>query len=800
MRKLAILLLLISLFSPLAAATEEEDFYVAQKAFGEGFYGAARNLFDKFTTEYPKSGRKDTARLFVAKSLFYEQDFQEAETVLSGLLDTASSEQIKAEALHWLGEINFQAKKYEKAVEFFKAVRDQYPDSAIFWWSTYSLGFSYVELEQKDKARKVLREVISESSPEEVKENAFFALAEMCYKDKQFDQLGDLARSWREAFPDSRRQDYMNFYLGESHYFFKQFSKAVDRYEASLKYTSDERLKDLIYQGLGWSWLEQDEFAKAQEWFGRISSEEVRLYALGSLSFKQRDFAGANTHFDKFIKAYPESTFLYKAYIGQAEALYNLGRVNDAFLYYNKIIDAREDIDDTQLLEEAYYSLGWCYLKMNDHKKAIEQFKRLALSGEAIIKISAQINIGDVYQESGDIAAALDIYEQVLEEFPNNLYSDYIQLQIGLCLLKQDDFEGCLLALESLMKNFSESNLLPEALYYSGLCHASLGNLDEAAAFLDRAVSEFSGSGVLRKVYLLMIQVYIDKGDYPKVLKIFERASRDFAQDRVFLERLKIQEGLLFVDQGQEALAKKLFKELLTSFPDSEFKDRILLYLANIYHKEQDYKNATLYYQRILEEVDASRYVYQARLNLAQIYWDEDKRDEAESLLKDNLESSSGEVIIQTKLMLIEFLLSSQEFKQALEVCDGLIADQSESKGFFYFKKAKIYEERGAWQLAYDNYQRAEGSGFDSAGLRFSKGYALEKMGNSSEAIKNFFEGIFIFPDDQDNVVRSYLRIARLYEELESFDQAQKAYEKIIDMGVEEAKYARQKLKALRGK
>ena len=40
----------------------------------------------------------------------------------------------------------------------------------------------------------------------------------------------------------------------------------------------------------------------------------------------------------------------------------------------------------------------------------------------------------------------------------------------------------------------------------------------------------------------------MDKSDPDKVLSLYEKASREFSNDRQFLERLFIQRGLLYVD------------------------------------------------------------------------------------------------------------------------------------------------------------------------------------------------------------------------------------------------------------
>jgi len=785
------------------SATEEEDFYVAQKALTEGFYEAAEKLFEDFIIKYPQSRRKDEARLFIGKSLFYKESFEEAEAVLSKLAESASSPHVASQALHWLGEINYQAKKYRKAVAFFEEVRDKYPGSFIFWWSTYSLGFSYLELGESKQAESIFTDIINNAPSGEVKDNAFNALCKNYYENKKYNKLRQISLSWLEEFPDTGRKDHIYFYLGEVSHSFKEYSKALEYYQEALGNLLDADLEDSIYQGLGWTYLDLDNLDEAKEWFLKISSEEIRFYSLGSLYFKMKNYDDAYDYFDKFIKNFTQSPFLYKTYLGMAESLYNLGRINDAMSYYRKLVKDKDFIEDRRLIEETYYGLAWCYLKINDYKKAIEEFRKLTIfSEEPIIKTSAQINIGDVYQESGQFQKALGVYEKVLEEFPGNLYSDYIQLQIGLCLLKQEDLEASLLAFENLKRSFPQSKLRAEAVYYTALSLASLGNLKESAIILEDFIRGFPKDSLIKdslikKMYLLLIQVYIDAKDYSKVTRAFKEVGKRFAGDKDFSTRIQIQKGLFHLDQGQDDIAKSVFARFLKEYPDSEFKDRVLLYLAHIYHKEENYPKARLYYQKIIEGSPQSSCIPQARLDLAQILWDEAKFQEAEDLLKKNFSSSSSDVVIQAKIMLVEFMLSRGRLQRAIDICDNLIEEFPDSRGFFYFRKAKIYEDKEDYQKAYDNFLKAQKSEFDSPSLRFSKGYVLEKMGRIEEAIKSFFDAIFVFPKDEKNMVKSYLRIAKLYERLGQLEEAGKAYQKIIDMEAEEAKYALERLEEL---
>ncbi len=449
------------LFNLRALATEEEDFYTASKAFSEGFYDASLKLFESFVDNYPQSSKREEAELFIGKSLYYKKDFDKASKVFLNLSQKGSSPQVISEALYWLGEIAFQAKRYPQALSFFNRLIEEFPDSSFFFWSKYSLGFCFLKQKDLESAQKIFEEILAKCKNEEVREKVFFSLAKIYYRKKNYFKLKELCSSWLEEFPQTLHKDYIYYYWGEVEYVLKNYSSAINYYKQALENINQESLRDDIRQSLGWSFLENGRILEAESYFSQIDSQELKTYSFGFLYYKKKEYGKAYTYFDKLIRDYPQSSLAMRAYLGKADCLYNLGRINDAISLYQALLRKEPEIEK-KILEEIYYNLGWCYLKIAEYKKAIDTFKKLTTSPQEIVKISAQINIADVYQQVGNFRKAIQAYKKVLEDFPNNLYSDYIQFQIGLCLLKEKDFEASIISFENLFKSFPNSQLIPE--------------------------------------------------------------------------------------------------------------------------------------------------------------------------------------------------------------------------------------------------------------------------------------------------------------------------------------------------
>ena len=97
-------------------------------------------------------------------------------------------------------------------------------------------------------------------------------------------------------------------------------------------------------------------------------------------------------------------------------------------------------------------------LRTYTYKKAIEEFKNtLEDADDPLVKVSSQVQIANAYQETAKYDEALDIYNEILRDYPNTIYADYIQFQIGIVFLKKKDLEKSFLALRNLKNNFLKS-------------------------------------------------------------------------------------------------------------------------------------------------------------------------------------------------------------------------------------------------------------------------------------------------------------------------------------------------------
>jgi len=81
-----------------------------------------------------------------------------------------------------------------------------------------------------------------------------------------------------------------------------------------------------------------------------------------------------------------------------------------------------------------------------------------------------------------------------------------------------------------------------------------------------------------------------------------------------------------------------------------------------------------------------------------------------------------------------------------------------------------------------------------NAELQFQIGDAYESANDFDKAVEEYIKVPYIYSKQLPWVVKSYLRIAKIYENKEDWDKALTAYSKVVELKVDESKFAHERI------
>lgn len=172
----------------------------------------------------------------------------------------------------------------------------------------------------------------------------------------------------------------------------------------------------------------------------------------------------------QLLAEFPTSAFVDEAMLQHAHVERKRENYSRAINLYSSITK----LPESPLRGEAQFFTGECYeamaLKAPEgqsaqlfenaflaYQKVYEQFPDSGRVGDAVAKMAA------FYYQKADYARAIDVFENVLSDYPDANFLDVILFNYGRCLYKLDRKPDARRRFEQLINDYPESEIAPEA-------------------------------------------------------------------------------------------------------------------------------------------------------------------------------------------------------------------------------------------------------------------------------------------------------------------------------------------------
>ena len=797
---------------PAAAAEDKEQelFFVAQKAFDDGFYDVAIRYINQFQQEYPQSFRRVQAQLLLGQCYFFKKQYLKAYDIFQNLL---TANEFKDATLYWLGETYFKGADYQQARKTYQQLIEVYPDSQYLSQAIYSLAWTYYEEGDYEQARAKFAEMIKQFGDHALAEDALFKLAECEYNLGRADMASQYFRNYILKYPRSTRHAKAYFYIAESHYYIEDYPAAITYYAKVADMAYDQKLILLANISMGWSYLKLEKYDLAGQYFDQaldlskkydIPSDDIFL-GQASLYAKMGQHAKARGAYRQMIAKFPNSPRCDEAYLGKANMDYNLGDYRDAIAGYRDVLNRYKGKPLYQeTLQKAYYGLAWTHLKTGQIDEAISYFREILNQTDSdIVKVSVLTQIGDAYQDNDDLNKALETYDRVLKDYPDSHYADYVQYREGIALLKLEKVDAATLSFQSLQANYPGSKYLNDTKYYLGLAFFKKKNWQQSLHYFS-----LYQQGLPRKPELVseakfltaLSHFYLE--DYVAALEAFRDITASYPEDDSLMPKARFYIAQCYALTGQTKEAIRIFKSIPDLYPSSDTAPDALIWLGDHYLKSNAFDKAVESYQQFLKQYPGSEQVPIVQFEIGQAYQVQGRFNQALNYYK-LIDPAHKEIHTKSRLAIAEVFSQKSDPLTALQTYRDIIATAPDFARDAYVEMARIHRKSQNYRQALDAYRQALASEkslsqIEDAELLFLTGDTLEYLNENDLAVETYLKIPYLHPSETSWVIKAYLRIARIYEDKAEWEYAMNTYDKIMKYKTDETKYARERLDWIR--
>ncbi len=804
----AVVLLAGTLITPvIAQPSEKELFLVAQKAFEDGFYDVAMRYIQQLQEQFPQTDRRVESNLLLGQCYFFKGQYLKAYNIFHDLLTESA---FKDATLFWLGETYLKGGDYAQAEEQYNQLIKLYADSIYTPQAYYSLGWVAFEQNQMEKAQKVFLALIQKFPTHQLAEEANFKIAEIAFQRQQYKDSIGYFQDYIGRYPQSTHQAEAYFYMGESAYYLEDFLTAVTYYAKAEELAYDHKLNLMAKVSLGWSYLKLEKFKLAQQYFdgaysyareNNILSDDV-LLGRASIYSQIEEYPEALKSYAELIEKFPNSKKLSDAYLGQANVYYLREDYGNAIDSYQGILSQfASQKDNVDILEKAYFGLAWSYLKRGNIDESIKNFELIKnKTANKTVKISALTQIGDAYQDIGQLEKAVEVYDEILRDYPESPYTDYVQYRQGIALLKNEKIDTATLSLRSLKTNFPNSKYLTDVDYYLALAYFKKGDWNAARD----QITQFMGAVTKENPFMAEAQYilglsYFNLQDYANALKTFQIIVKDYPNETTMVKNVEMSMAKCYYKTGDVKEAIKRFTDLIAAYPQTVIAQEAMIWLGDHYLESVDYDTAIVYYQKFIESFPGSPKLGLVLYELAQAYQAKGQYDQAVGAYKRVDKAADSELYTKARLAIADILSRELDSASALETYQDIIKTSPEFRRDAFIKMAEVYKKNQDYPKAIEAYQNAlsapKGFGeIKDAELQFTIGDLDELSNKQDSAVEEYLKLAYLYPKETAWIVKAYLRAARFLEGSEKWDDAKTVYQKIIQYKTEELKFAQERM------
>ena len=604
--------------------------YTMQILYIQNKLTRAEKEADILITDYPNSENLFEAYRIKGNALYQKGDHTQALRYLQEYA-TSTNRPLRGD-LYKLGICLFEQHQYTEAIEWLGQTVTL--DDALTQNAYLYLGQSYLQANDKDKARMAFESAATATFDKQVQEVALYNYALLVHE-TSFTGFGEsvtIFEDFLNDFPNSKYADKVSDYLVETYLTTNNYEKALESIQKikvpSLKIQRAQQ--DILLQ-LGTQAYINVKIDKAQSFFNQAiqqgnTNPEAKSKAYfwrGETFYYQKEYSRAitdyktylNTCVDKTEKTYP------LAYYDIAYSYFKMKEYSQALNFFSSYTQLSSSTKNTTALADAYNRLGDCLYHNREFNEA-QTYYDLAVrtrpeAGDyAVYQKGFLLGLKKKYKEK------ISVMDQLAQDYPQSPYLNNALYEKGRAYVMIGDNQQAALAFEQLVANNAENSLARKASIQLGLIYNNEHQTDQAITAYKRVVSKFPGSNEAKTALEDLKTIYMDKNkvdDYANYVNSLEGNAHFEASEQDSLTYIAAEKTFM---RGNQDLAKESMENYITHFPQGAFITHANYYIATIAYYQKDYEKAKNLYAKIILTGN-QKFLEPSLANKARIEWNQ---------------------------------------------------------------------------------------------------------------------------------------------------------------------------------
>jgi len=543
----------------------------------------------------------------------------------------------------------------------------------------------------------------------------------------------------------------------------------------------------------------------------RYQSELIprALFQIGRAYQEMGFYYEGIVHYDILAERFPDNLpYTPDSFYYRGESLLRVSKWDEAIRDFRRFLDAE---GTAELDGPAFYNTGEAFYNQGDFTSARREFdqaRRIAPS-YAESRPVLLFHEGETYYENAEFATARQIYNVLLERYPDKPYTKLAALRLGDFLRDEGKEEDALKVYQQVITNAPQAIRLRGKLRIANIYASRPYNEDfrKALVLYDEVIKETQADLIAQEARLRRALTLTLHSQYREAIAMLEALRKEFP-DSPYVTTGTIEGN---IDENLKGLIDALFQKrddweiakVYNQYRDKYFRDfrfkATLIQVADAYHRLGLYDEALGLYGELIRP-PAHSLTALARYRIAHTQADQDElvRTE-ESLLRFIQDLPENEYRADARMLLGEIYARARRYADAVNAYRLVIQDfeknpsgeLSEAASEAYFRLGELHRELGQLKDAEESFSRAienfhhpiQGELVPEFIVRahFYIGDMRFELGRDAEALQAYQDAIARYPD-HDRTPWAWYQTGLIYRRAGNDAKALETFNMLVDL------------------
>lgn len=526
----------------------------------------------------------------------------------------------------------------------------------------YTLGKVFIQLGNKEKARSAFFRASRLEFDKGVQEESWLNYAKLSYELEFTQQALESTQSFLKQFPASKRINEAKTLLGEILLSSKNYQAAIDILQPIQNKSQEAKeayQKVTYFRGL--EFYNERAFPNALSMFLRSQNfpedpeiSALTTYWMAEAGYELRKFGESVDNFEKFLSMPgAEKTKVYNyANYALAYAAFEDEKYAKAATYFERFIQGNDK--DPNTVNDARIRLADSYFVNKSYENALANYNKI-IASKSTGEDYALFQRGMIQGLQGQDDAKIGTMQSLLKQFPASNYADDAGFETAYTYFNKGDLDRAKADLTGLISKYPNSSYVPRALVTIGLVQYNQDQDDAALETFKKVITDYTSTEEAKQALESIKNIYIDKGDSNGFITyasstpignysvaeqdniVFQAANVRYlkgdAQGTVeavnayfdkFPKPIHDKEGkfiraesLVKLGRADEAIPD--YEYILNDWT-SDYTERSLISISQLYLKQKKYNEAIVYLKRLETTSDYKAHYTYAINNLLKAY------------------------------------------------------------------------------------------------------------------------------------------------------------------------------------